>query len=146
MNLIRQNNPWSLFNQLQRSLYNPAINRENISHEAESQADWTPSVDISENDTEYTLVANLPGVDPANIEITTEQGILTLKGELKNETEEKAENYLHIERQSGLFLRRFTLPDSADTDAIVANAEHGVLKITIPKQEVAVSRKIEVKH
>ncbi len=146
MNLIRQNNPWSLFDQLQRGLYAPTLNRVNDSKDAAAKAGWTPSVDISESETEYTLLANLPGVDPEAIEITAEKGVLSIKGELETESEEKGDNYLHIERQSGSFYRRFTLPDSADTDKIEAKAEHGVLKIVIPKQEVAVSRRIEVKH
>jgi HSP20 family protein len=105
-----------------------------------------PSVDISENDTAFTLLADIPGVDPNNIDISMEKGVLTIKGERKSINAEESENFRRVERQSGQFYRRFTLPDSADADKIEAKSEHGVLTITIPKQEVAISRRIEVKH
>jgi len=75
-----------------------------------------------------------------------EKGVLTIKGERQTENVEEKENYRRVERQSGQFYRRFTLPDSADADKIQARSEHGVLTVTIPKQEVAVSRRIEVQH
>ena len=75
-----------------------------------------------------------------------EKGVLTIKGERQSEHVEESKNYRRVERESGQFYRRFTLPDSANADKIEAKSEHGVLTITIPKQEVAVSRRIEVKH
>ena len=75
-----------------------------------------------------------------------EKGVLTIKGERHSENVEEKENYRRVERQSGQFYRRFTLPDSADADKIEAKSELGVLRITIPKQEVAISRRIEIKH
>ena len=72
--------------------------------------------------------------------------MLTIKGERQSENVEEKENYRRVERQSGLFYCRFTLPDSADADKIQAKSMHGVLTVTIPKQEVAVSRRIEVQH
>jgi len=109
-------------------------------------ANWAPSVDISENDAEFKLVADIPGVNPDDIDISMEKGVLTIKGERNTETVEEKENFRRVERQSGTFYRRFTLPDSADADKIAAKSEHGVLTITIPKQEVALSRRIEVQH
>lgn len=90
--------------------------------------------------------ADVPGVDPEAIDISMEKGVLTIKGERKSESTQETGSYRRVERQSGQFYRRFTLPDSADADKIEASSEHGVLMITIPKQEVAVSRRIEVKH
>ena len=72
--------------------------------------------------------------------------MLTIKGERQSENVEEKENYRRVERQSGQFYHRFTLPDSADADKIQARSMHGVLTVTIPKQEVAVSRRIEVQH
>ena len=144
MSLVRYNNPWNLLNTLQRELYNPAF--ENSDDASVATANWAPSVDISENETEFTLLADIPGVAPEDIDISMEKGVLTIKGERKTENVEEGENYRRVERQSGQFYRRFTLPDSADADKIEAKSEHGVLKITIPKQEVALSRRIEVKH
>lgn len=143
MSLIRYNNPWSLFDALQREL---AANRLNDDDAAAATANWAPSVDISENEKAFTLLADIPGVDPKDIDISMEKGVLTIKGERNTENVEEDENYRRVERQSGQFYRRFTLPDSADADNIEARSEHGVLKITIPKQEVAVSRRIEVKQ
>jgi HSP20 family protein len=146
MSLVRYNNPWSLLNNLQRELYDPALNNSYSDDDSVATANWTPSVDISENDKAFTLLADIPGVNPDNIDISMEKGVLTIKGERNAESVEEGENYRRVERQNGQFYRRFTLPDSADADKIEAKSEHGVLRITIPKQEVAVSRRIEVKH
>ncbi len=146
MSLIRYNNPWNLLNSLQRELYNPDFSRLNDDDASVATANWAPSVDISENEKAFTLLADIPGVDPKDIDISMEKGVLTIKGERSSENVEENENYRRVERQSGQFYRRFSLPDSADADKIEAKSEHGVLKITIPKQEVAVSRRIEVKQ
>ncbi len=146
MSLIRYNNPWNLFNQLQRELINPEFTKLNDDEANVATASWAPAVDITENDTGFTLIADLPGVSPEDIDISMEKSVLTIKGERHTERSEENENFKRIERQSGTFYRRFTLPDSADADKISAKSEHGVLTITIPKQEVAVSRKIEVTH
>jgi len=145
MSLRQYNNPWSLLNSLQRELQVPEYNRLNDDASV-ATANWAPSVDISEDDNGFTLLADIPGVAPENIDISMEKGVLTIKGERQSENTEENENYRRVERVSGQFYRRFTLPDSADSDKIEAKSEHGVLKITIPKQEVAVSRRIEVKH
>lgn len=146
MSLVRYNNPWSLLNNLQRELYDPAFSNTDNDDASVATASWAPSVDISENEKEFTLLADIPGVNPSDIEISMEKSVLTIKGERSSEKVDEAENYRRAERQSGQFYRRFTLPDSADADKIEAKSEHGVLRITIPKQEVAVSRRIEVKH
>jgi HSP20 family protein len=147
MSLIRYNNPWNLLNTLQRELY-PEVNRLNEDDASVATASWAPSVDISEDDKAFTLHADIPGVDPKDIEISMEKGVLTIRGERKSENveEDKEKSYRRVERMTGSFYRRFTLPDSADADRIEAKSEHGVVTITIPKQEVAVSRRIEVKH
>lgn len=147
MSLVRYNNPWNLLNNLQRDLYsNPVYNRLNDDDASVATANWAPSVDISESENAFTLLADIPGVDPKDIDISMEKGVLTIKGERSSENVEEGENFRRVERQSGQFYRRFTLPDSAVADKIEAKSAHGVLTITIPKQEVAVSRRIEVKH
>ena len=145
MNLTRYN-PWSLFDQLQRELNMP-INRFDTDENGNvATANWAPAVDIKEDDKAFTLLADIPGVDPEDIDVTMEKGVLTIRGERKSETSTEEENYKRVERQYGVFYRRFTLPDSANAEDIEAKSEHGVLKITIPKQEVAQSRRISVKH
>ncbi len=146
MSLVRYNNPWNLLNSLQHELYNPEHAHLADDDASAATASWVPSVDISENAKAFTLLADIPGVDPKNIEISMEKGVLTIKGERSSENVEEGENYRRVERQSGQFYRRVNMPDSADADKIEAKSEQGVLTVTIPKQEVAVSRRIEVKH
>ncbi|NOQ89780.1 MAG: Hsp20 family protein [Gammaproteobacteria bacterium] len=150
MSLRQYNSPWNLLNELQRDIYNqnrnPGYNRLNDDDASVATANWAPSVDIREDEKAFTLLADIPGVDPKDIDISMEKGVLTIKGERHSENVEESENFRRVERQSGQFYRRFTLPDSADADKIEASSEHGVLKVTIPKQEVPVSRRIEVKH
>jgi HSP20 family protein len=106
---------------------------------------WHPPVDINEEKDRYLIIADIPGVDPKDIEITMENGALTVKGERHSETEDSNENYKRVERISGTFYRRFSLPDTADGDHIEAKGNNGVLEVTIPKHEKAQPRKIEVK-
>ena len=144
MSLTRYN-PWSLFDQLQRELNMPLNKFDTDENGNIATANWAPAVDIKEDDTAFTLLADIPGVDPDDIEVTMDKGVLTVKGERKSEKKTEEENYKRVERQYGVFYRRFTLPDSANAEGIEAQSEHGVLKITIPKQEVAQSRRISVK-
>ncbi len=144
MSLTRYN-PWSVFDQLQRELNMPMTKFDTEDNGNIATANWAPAVDIKEDDKAFTLLADIPGVDPDEIEVTMDKGVLTIKGERQSEKKTEEENYKRVERQYGVFYRRFTLPDSANAEAIEAQSEHGVLKITIPKQEVAQSRRISVK-
>jgi HSP20 family protein len=144
MSLIR-NNPWDILNSLQRELYNPDLDQ--LKNNAQlANTSWAPSVDISENEKAFSLHADIPGVNPDEIEISMERGVLTIKGERNSEKVEEGEKFRRVERQRGSFSRSFTLPDNVDTDNIEAACAHGVLTVTIPKQEAAVSRRIEIKH
>lgn len=144
MTLTRYN-PWSLLEQINREFSTPyAYDSDENGNVA--TASWAPAVDIKEDDTSFTLIADIPGVDPADIEVSMEKGVLTVKGERTSEKTTEEENYKRVERQYGAFYRRFTLPDTANADGIEAHSEHGVLRVTIPKQEVAQSRRIEIKH
>ena len=142
---LTRHNPWSLFDQLQRELNMPMNKFDSDENGNIATANWAPAVDIKEDDKAFTLLADIPGVDPDEIEVTMDKGVLTVKGERQSEKKTEEENYKRVERQYGMFYRRFTLPDSANADGIEAQSEHGVLKITIPKQEVAQSRRISVK-
>src|SRR5687767_13298100 len=95
---------------------------------------WLPSVDVREEENRYVVQVDLPGVDSKNIEITAEKGVLTIKGERKSEEKKTEHGYERVERVAGTFLRRFTLPDTAQTDAITAKQANGVLEVSIPKQ------------
>ncbi len=107
---------------------------------------WRPAVDIKEEADRFVILADVPGVDPKDIEITAENGVLTVRGERKAETEEEREGFRRVERIRGTFYRRFSLPDTADTDAIKARGKDGVLEITVPKHEKVQARKITVQN
>jgi len=105
---------------------------------------WAPPVDIKEEQTGFVIYADLPGVKVEDIEITMDKGVLTVRGERKPEVEDDRAGFRRIERSRGTFHRRFSLPDSADTDRIQARSRDGVLEILIPKQEKSRPRKIAV--
>jgi len=105
---------------------------------------WIPSVDVHEETDRYVVRADLPGVDPKNIEVTAEKGVLTVRGERSFEKRDNTEGYERFERGSGTFVRRFTLPENAQTGEIKAKASHGVLEIHIPKQPAALPTRIQV--
>ena len=105
---------------------------------------WTPRVDIREDDERFVIFVDVPGVDPKDVEIHMDKGILTIKGERASDVKEEGKRYSRIERSHGLFHRRFALPDSADADGITASGKHGVLEIGIPKKAQTQPRRIQV--
>jgi HSP20 family protein len=105
---------------------------------------WTPLVDIYEDAEGITLKAEVPGVDPKDVEILVEGNTLTLKGERKLENEEKREGYHRIERTYGSFSRSFTLPSSVDAEHITATNKDGVLKIFLPKKAETKPRQVKI--
>ncbi|ALR03885.1 Hsp20/alpha crystallin family protein [Xylella fastidiosa] len=107
-------------------------------------AQWVPRVDIKEEPNQFVLYADLPGIDPADIEVQMDKGILSIKGERKTESSSQTEHFSRIERRYGSFHRRFALPDSADADGITASGSHGVLRILIPKRAATTPRRIQV--
>jgi HSP20 family protein len=111
---------------------------------AATASDWVPAVDIKEDQDCFTITADLPGVKGKDIEVHAENGMLTLRGERDIQKKDEREGYKRIERSYGSFFRRFTLPDTADTDKISAKTDNGVLTVTIPKHERLQPRKIEV--
>src|SRR5690242_5508662 len=105
---------------------------------------WTPSVDILETENELVLKADLPEIDPNQVEIQLENGTLTLKGERKFEQQKNGKGYHRIERSYGTFVRAFSLPDTVDSDKVKADYKTGVLTITLPKKEVAKPKSVKV--
>lgn len=108
-------------------------------------SDWIPAVDIKETENEFLIHADIPGVDPDDIDVHMEDSMLTIKGERESEKKEERDGYKRIERHSGSFYRRFSLPDTANAEKISAKSKNGVLEIIIPKQEKTLPRKIQVK-
>ncbi|HEU5245962.1 MAG TPA: Hsp20/alpha crystallin family protein [Candidatus Udaeobacter sp.] len=107
--------------------------------------DWSPQVDISEDDKEYLVNADLPEMKKEDVKVTVENDVLSISGERKSEMEEKKKKFHRIERCHGTFLRTFTLPDDADSSKIAAEFKEGVLKVHLPKRPVAKPQAIEVK-
>jgi HSP20 family protein len=105
---------------------------------------WAPRVDIREDEQRFVILADIPGVDPAQIEVSMEKGILTIKGEREAGSAESNGKFTRVERARGAFHRRFALPDSADADGITANGKFGVLEIEIPKKAQATPRRITI--
>lgn len=105
---------------------------------------WMPRVDIKEEDQRFVILADIPGVDPKNIEVHMDKGILSIKGERTSENKEEGEKFTRIERSRGMFYRRFALPDSADAEGISATGKHGVLEISIPKKPEKTPRRISI--
>lgn len=105
---------------------------------------WMPRVDIKEEKDRFLILADLPGVDADDVEVSMDNGILTIKGERRNEQGEQTDRFARIERSYGLFHRRFALPDSADPQGITAHTRNGVLEIAIPKRPEMAPRRISV--
>jgi HSP20 family protein len=144
MNLVYYQ-PWSLMDRWHREL-DPYFNRSSDAsqHAPTNASTWTPSVDLQEESDRFVLRADVPGVALKDIEVSAEEGTLTIRGERLAREHVKSDGFEHIERAAGSFLRRFTLPDSARAEAIKARYTDGVLEIEIPKQPRVESKRIAV--
>src|SRR6202790_1178333 len=105
---------------------------------------WAPSVDIYETENELVVKADLPDVNPQNLDIRVENNVLTIRGERKFESKVNEDNYLRIERAYGSFSRSFSLANSVKTEAIRADYQNGVLTLSLPKREEAKPKQIKV--
>jgi HSP20 family protein len=108
-------------------------------------ADWMPTVDISETESEYLIKAELPEVRKEDVKVTVENGVLTLQGERRQEKEEKGRRFHRVERSYGSFIRSFTLPESVDEGGVKAEYKDGVLALHLPKSEKVKPKAIDVK-
>ena len=106
---------------------------------------WAPRVDVEDTDREIIVKADLPGVDPKDVDIAVSEGSLILRGEKKEEREEKKKNYRAVERFVGQFYREIPLPAGTDKEKITATTSKGVVTVTIPKAPQAQPKKIAVK-
>jgi len=146
MNMVRYD-PWHTMQQLQRdmsSIFDRRFTDDDTSLPVAS-SDWAPAVDIKEEDKRFVIQADIPGVDPEDIEVLMENGVLSISGKRQAEHEEEKEGYKRIERSFGSFVRRFTLPESANPEGIKAKSKNGSLEIVVEKSETpALSRRISV--
>jgi HSP20 family protein len=122
----------------------PAVRTE-AGKEAMTAAEWSPLVDITEDDKEYLIKADLPDVKKEDVKLTVQDDVMSISGERKYEKEEKGKKYHRVERAYGSFMRSFTLPEDADGSKVSAEYKDGVLKVRLPKSEKAKPKSIEVK-
>jgi HSP20 family protein len=109
------------------------------------QGGFVPALDLSETADGYLVEVAAPGIKPEDVQITLENNVLTIKGELRQETEDKQRNYHRVERRYGAFQRTIALPSSVKADAIKAELSNGILRLDIPKAEEVKPRRIDVK-
>ena len=124
-------------------LFNETMGRF-VGNEGMRSGAWAPPVDIYKTEQNIVLTAELPGVDPKDVEANVREGTLYLKGERKYEKEVKEENYHRVERAYGGFARSFELPASVDADRVQAEFKDGILKLTMPKKEEAKAKRIKI--
>lgn len=137
--------PWGTLNQLHSQL-NRLFDRE-LDHGAGSSAataDWIPPADIEEYADRFVLKLDVPGVDVSAIDITLDQGLLSVSGERAKDALAKEVERSRTERPYGRFHRRFTLPDTADAAGVRATGRNGIVEVTIPKQEKSQPRRIQI--
>ena len=139
---ITRYEPWSLLSQLQKELLSSQDDK--ASEGLIATAEWVPSVDIKEVADKFIIYADIPGVKPEDIDVSMEAGVLTVRGKKESEVKTEKEGYKRVERSTGSFYRRFSLPDSANDEAINAKCKLGVLEIVIPKKEAVKPKRINV--
>jgi HSP20 family protein len=109
-----------------------------------TMADWAPTVDITETDSAYMIKGEIPGVNKEDVKVTIEDGMITMRGERKQEKEEKDKKYHRIERSYGSFLRSFRVPDDVDENAVKAEFKDGMINVTLPKSDKSKPKSINV--
>lgn len=148
MNLIPQNKSHlarSFNNEFQR-LFDRFFDHDSDIKSTLSSFDWTPAVDVVEKDKCYLVKVDLPGVDPKDVDITAEDGMLSIRGECRQEKTEDKNGQRLTESSYGSFYRSFSLPNGVGMDDIKANSKHGVIEIEIPKAKNSVPKKIPINH
>jgi HSP20 family protein len=149
MNALTTWDPFKELDEMQRRLttmFGRAPLRKNgEKKEAMTVAEWAPLVDISEDEKEYLIKAELPEVKKEDVKVSVQEGVLTISGERKSEKEEKSKKFHRVEWAYGSFERSFTLPEDADADKVAGDFKDGVLKVHVPKSEKAKPKKIDVK-
>lgn len=149
MNGLTRFSPRSDLRNLQREVdrvFDSFFRPKRESDEDSTSAMWSPRVDLAETDDAYHIHVDVPGMRKEDIDISFQNGELTVSGERRAETSETDEkrNYMRVERSYGRFYRSFALPNTVDIDKIEANYENGVLNISVPKAEEQKPRRIEV--
>jgi HSP20 family protein len=127
-----------------RQVFDRFLQRDESDSANATSQQWAPRVDIKEEDQRFLIFVDVPGVDPATIEVSMDKSVLSIKGERAIDKTEQNGRFTRVERAHGNFHRRFTLPESADAENIVALGKHGVLEIVIPKRAEVAPRRITI--
>jgi HSP20 family protein len=146
MSIVRHT-PWNSPNGLQseiKQVFDKFFGEADSDQSNVVTSQWMPRVDIREEESRFVILADVPGVDPKDIEIHMDKGILTIKGERSVESKQEGARWSRVERAHGTFYRRFALPDSAHAEGISATGRHGVLEVSIPKRPETTPRRIQV--
>jgi HSP20 family protein len=143
MNLVYYQ-PWSLMDRWHREIEQSFTRGSDASQTPVANTAWTPPVDLHEESDRFVLRADVPGVALKDIEVSAEDGTLTIRGVRLAKEHVKSEGLEHLERVAGTFLRRFTLPDSARLEGIKARYADGVLEVEIPKQARVEAKRIPI--
>lgn len=143
MNIARFE-PWTFVDLLHRDLDRLAERRNQPDNDYSAVADWVPAVDIIEEKQRFVLRADVPGVNAEDIDVSMDNGVLSISGERHAIATTDDSGVQRIERATGRFLRRFTLPDAADAETIAARCSNGILEVTIPKMPEIQARRITV--
>ena len=142
--LMKWTNVSSLQNEINR-MFDQFFRGWDFSGFGQEAGTWSPGIDLAETDDSVVVKAEIPGIDPKEGNISIQENNLILKGEKKEEKEEKGKNYYRMERSYGRFSRSVELPASVDMDKVKAECKNGVLEITLPKKEEVRSKQISVK-
>lgn len=143
MNLVRLH-PWSVSDLMRRDANRRASRRLGCAPDQSGVADWVPAVDIIEEKDRFVLRADIPGVEREAIDVSMHDGVLSVSGERRREQRDEIDGIQRFERANGRFLRRFTLPETADAEGIAAKSANGILEITILKLPEVKARRIDV--
>jgi HSP20 family protein len=144
MSLIRWE-PFAGMDDAFNRLMGPAARLALSENRAGSRFEWAPSVDISETGNEYLIRAELPAVKKEDLQITFDDGMLTVSGERRQKVDDKSEKFHRVESFYGKFSRSFTLPESIDVAAIKADSKDGIVTIHVPKTKTEAKKPIEIK-
>ena len=143
MNLIRFE-PWSIADLMYHD-FDRLATRRFVRHDDKSHvADWVPAADLVEQKDRFVLRADVPGVDPADIEVSMDDGVLSVSGQRHAESRDEVDGVHRFERVSGHFYRRIALPETADAEGITAKSANGILEVAIPKLPEVQARRIAV--
>jgi HSP20 family protein len=141
MSLVRWQEIEDMFDRYTKAMGHPRAG----SQEVIATGDWAPRVDIAETEKAFEIKAEIPDVNKEDVKVTIDNGVLTIRGERKQEKEEEGKKFHRVERYYGSFTRSFTLPDNVDETKVKASFKDGMLNLQIEKTEIIKPKTIEVK-